>query len=402
MILRGTVQEHRTTRDAWAVVTFLLDDEPVVEEGDGGAAPAHFVAGAVVTCVGDRLGLAGPEEGLELVGDVEATRYGLQVRVREQTSTGISAAPQAQRWLERLDGVGPALARRIFERFGSSLVEVLSGESWAELCEVSGISPDKARVILESFQEIGQSGDLEQLQYLDGLGATRWEAAQVLKFAKARRLEPSELMRGRPYDLLDAKGLGWAKVDKLARFAGCPPDAPARVEAGTLHVLDEQVQEGSTMIRLGHLMRSSCEALGVGGELVHAAIIRCAGSGRLVLADEDGTTWVHPAALYRAERAIYKAATAGLAHEPAQKPTRDLKTAAAVRLELARIEAEAEAENEAQAIPEDLAPVDGLGAHAREGRQLPDLTDTLSALPPSATLNDLLDAAIAADPGGDW
>lgn len=314
MIVRGTLEGHNATREAWATGELSVDE---VEGGD-----AALVAGSLVTIVGDRLGLAEPGERLELEGELEKTeRWGYQFRIERQTSLGIRNAGEAARFLERLDGVGPKLAKAIGAALGEDLVAVLSGELERDLTDIDGVGVERARLILESFQRIGQSGDLEELQFLDGLGATRWMTGQVLKFAKRKKTTPRELLASAPYDLLEVKGLGWNKVDHLARVTGTPAEAPARLEAGSMVVLDEEVDRGSTMIRLGHLMRKSVEALGVEGGPIHDAIQRCAASGRVILSREGETVWVHPKALYRAERLIYKAATASR-----KQPTTEEKT----------------------------------------------------------------------------
>lgn len=332
MILRGTLEGHDRTRESWATGELSIDE---VEGAD-----SVLVAGQLVTLVGDRLGLVAAGERLEVEGDLERhARWGVQFRIERQVSLGIKDAGEAFRFLERLDGVGPKLARVLGDALGNDLVGVLSGEIERDLTAIDGIGPERARLILESFQAIGRSGDLEQLQYLDSLKCSRWMSNQILAYSRRRKTTPRELLASTPYDLLDVKGLGWAKVDHLARLSGTPAEAPARLEAGAMVVLDDQVDKGSTMIRLGHLMRASVEALGVEGELVEAAIRRCAASGRVILSreGESETVWVLPKALYRAERAIYKAATSAEPESPLSEAIRDL----AEEIETAKLEAAA-------------------------------------------------------------
>lgn len=309
--LTATVQEHRVTRESWGVARVLVVE--VLE----GRPPAGVSAGCELAAVGDRMGLAAPGERLELTGNWDRGKYGLQLRVLEQHSLGLHGAKDAARWLERLDGVGPALARALRKRFGEELPKVLAGEIEADLTEVSGISDAKAKLIRDSFAELAIAGDLESLRYLDSIRASRWEATQVLTWCAKRRKKPQEVLEGAPFDLMQIKGLGFKRVDRLARNAGCHPEAPARVEAATLHTLDEIVQQGSTMApfaggRGGGLTGQAAELLGIDKDLVRAAIRRLAAAGSVVLAQgERERTWVHPAALLRAERDIYRAAKGG-------------------------------------------------------------------------------------------
>lgn len=363
MIVRGTLEGHDFTREAWA------KGELSVDEVEG--AESAVVAGDLLDVVGDRLGLAAPGERLELEGELEVhPRFGRQLRIARQVSLGIRNAGEATRFLERLDGVGPKLAKALAQELGDDLVAVLSGEVERDLTTIDGIGPERARLILDSFQRVGASGDLEELQYLDGLGCTRWMTSQVLKFAKRRKTTPRELLAEAPYDLLEVKGLGWAKVDHLARVSGTPAEAPARLEAGAIVVLDAEVDKGSTMIRFGHLLRAGAEALGVEGELVEAAIRRCAASGRVVLSREGDSVWVHPRALYRAERLLYKAATA----EPPTTETNPMTNTNTQRDE----------------IEEAAGPSASVSLAAERSR--------------ADVLNELLDAAGSGDPtyGEDW
>lgn len=307
--LTATVQEHRTTRESWGVARVLVVE--VLE----GQAPAGVSAGCEVAAVGDRMGLAAPGERLELAGNWERTKWGLQLRVVEQVSLGLHGAKDAARWLERLDGVGPVLARELRKRFGEDLPAILSGELEGDLTEVRGISDEKARHIRDSFAELAIAGDLESLQYLDGIKASRWEATQILTWCAKRRQKPREVLEGEPFELMAIRGLGFKRVDRLARNAGCHPEAPARLEAATLHVLDELVQQGSTMAALfagrgGGLAGATLELLGLEDKQhVAGACRRLAAAGRVVLVqDERDRTQVHPADLLQAERAIYRAA----------------------------------------------------------------------------------------------
>lgn len=310
LTLRGTLQEHRSVRESWGVARFLV----LEVDGDSAACPSSFAPGNEADVVGDRIGLASAGERLELRGEVDDhPRFGLRFKVTEQRSQGIQSPHEASRWLERLDGVGPVKARALVSRFGADLVDILRGDKPGDLSEVHGVSEAAAKHILESFHALELSGDLESVRYLDGIGCSRWEANKVLEFCARQRppVKPRQVLEGRPYSLTDQKGLGFAKVDKLARAAGCSPHAPARVEAGVMHQLDEIVQGGSTMVILGRLAREAGEkVLNLPQEAVVDGVTRLAASGKVVLAaDERGKTWVHPAWLLRCEREIYRAAS---------------------------------------------------------------------------------------------
>ena len=309
VVVRCTLQEHRHSREAWAVGVVLIHEVESEEE-----LPRHVGPGLELDVVGDRLGMAAPGERLELRGSWDESQYGLQLKIREQLSQGIQEPQEACRWLERLDGVGPKLAQALWGHFGDRLLQVLSGEIEADLTVVHGVGLETEAHIRSSYEGLAISGDLESIRYLDGIGCSRNEATKILKWCAKKRRQPIKVLESAPYDLMQIHGLGWSRVDRIARKAGCPPSAPARVEAATLYVLGEIVREGSTMAALaggreGGLMGLAAAELGQERELVHQAIGRLASRGALVLAKDDrGRTWAHPSALLKAERAIYRSA----------------------------------------------------------------------------------------------
>lgn len=320
-----TLQEHRHAREAWAVATVLV----VEVLGDAGDTPAGVFAGVEVDAVGDRLGLAAPGERLELRGRWERSKWGVQLKVADQVSRGIQEAGDAARWLERLDGVGPKLARALHQHFGDRLPAILAGTEEADLTDVHGIGEETAAHIVASYAELAISGDLESLRYLDEIKATRWEASKIVQWCAKRRRRPVEVLQGAPFDIMGVKGLGFKKVDRLARAAGCAATAPARIEAATVHQLDEITKRGSTMARLsggrgGGLVAEVLDLLGLGErQLVRDAVQRLATGGRVIVAKgDDGKTWVHPAPLLKAERLIHRAATGKPLGGP--KPTKNI------------------------------------------------------------------------------
>lgn len=308
--LTATLQDHRATREAWGAGTILIHSA----EGD---LPFGAAVGAEVSASGGNLGLAAPGERLELRGEWENGRYGLQFKIQEQGSQGVANPTDAARWLTRLDGVGPKRARALAQHFGDRLVAVLSGEEESDLTAVPGIGAAAADHIRESFAGLAIAGDLETVRYLDGIGASRYEVTKIIAWCSRTRAKPREVLEEAPYSLMAIKGLGFARVDRISKAAGCPAEAPARLEAAAVHVLGQIVQQGSTMVRLrggrgGGLVGETATLLGLGKEPVGAAVRRLAGSGEVVLADDErGQTWVHPAELLQAEREIYRAALGG-------------------------------------------------------------------------------------------
>lgn len=300
--LVATLLDHKASRESWAVARLRVIEAP---EGSGARRQQ------VVTAVGPRLGLAAPGEDLRLVGEWDESPYGLQFKVDSQASLGVRSSATAHRWLERLDGVGPVMARRIYERFGEGVIEVLRtppGQGCPDpLMGVRGISATLAATIRESWDELQAAGSPEDLAYLEGeLGLTRWETNNVLRHAQKLRMTPRDLLEGNPYRLMEVRGFGFKRADVVARKAGCPAHAPARLEAAAVHAVSEACED-DTMIPLGRLVSETSDLTGVEGGPILDAICRLAANDKLIVQkDERGVRWAHPVPLYQAERTAWR------------------------------------------------------------------------------------------------
>lgn len=310
--IKATIKSHKATKDSWGVAWADLEDP-------GADPPSGVGAGSDVQVVGGQIALAAPGETLQLEGEWEhSARWGLRFQVQVQISQGVTSPEGLRRWLERLDGVGPKLAEALWKAHGEGLVAVLKGEVEADLTLVSGIGADREKLIRESFLELEAGGDLETIQFLERIGASRWEQGKIAGFCKAGKLDARHLLETAPYKLTTVKGLGFLRVDKLARHAGVSREAPGRIEAGTRHMLGDLVQAGSTAIRLGRLARQAAgDLLGVDSTLVMDAIRRLEASGDVVIErDDQGVSWVHPRELIEAERVIFAAAVGAEGRAP--------------------------------------------------------------------------------------
>ena len=306
----ATILRHRSVRESWAAVT--LD----VSEGCAG-----LPAGSTVSASGALLANAAAGEKLELHGELDHhPHWGRQFRVSGWSSLGITTVIDAARWLERLDGVGPKKALAIhshFLRLGRDILTVLRETQEGEdpLVDVDGIGPRLASVIRDSWDHVGSQCDPETLQFLDGIGCSRWEATNILEHAGELGMTAVELLETSPYSLTDRKGLGFLRVDRIALRAGIDRHSPARVQAAVTYQLDQLIRAtGSTYAGMRDLLAGSqrfgqagvCEMIGVQAPLVLAAIDRLEAAGSLVVAQSESGRRVHPLDLLRAERDVYR------------------------------------------------------------------------------------------------
>jgi len=261
--------------------------------------------GEVVTVVG---GLVGVPAGasLRLVGRFETNaRFGAQFRVAHYTEVAPATLEGLRRYLGSglIKGIGPELASRIVDRFGIETLEILDRDP-VRIGEVPGIGQSRARAVRDAWT--AQRAVREVMVFLQGYGVSPAFAARIYK-----RYGPASIARVRenPYRLaFDVWGIGFLSADKLAAALGVARDAPARLEAGVRHTLDEESGNGHVFVARARLAQRAAALLDQPEADVGAAIDRLARAGEVAIdatvVDDGGDPAVYETQLYKAEAAL--------------------------------------------------------------------------------------------------
>ena len=285
----------------------------VFSGGDGAFTVARLKLerdGEVITVVG---GLVGVPAGasLRLVGRFETTaRFGAQFRIEHYTEVAPATLEGLRRYLGSglIKGIGPELASRIVDRFGIETLEILDRDP-TRIGEVAGIGQSRARAVRDAWA--AQRQVREVMVFLQGYGVSPAFAARIYKRYGAASIAR---VRENPYRLaFDVWGIGFLSADKLAAALGVAPDAPARLEAGVRHVLDDESGNGHVFVPRARLCQKASSLLEQPEEGVAAAIDRLARAGEVAIdatvVDDSKDPAVYETLLYRAETAL----AAGLA-----------------------------------------------------------------------------------------
>lgn len=299
----------------------------VYRDSDKGFTVARIetAGGELVTAVG-ALGELPEGTSLAIEGQwIDDRRFGRQLRVRswkEQTPTTIAGI---ERYLaDTLHGVGPSTARRIVEKFGVTTFQVLL-ETPLRLAEIPGIGSTKATSIANEFRERAQHRHV--MSFLMGHGVTASLAARIVKRYGA---EAEKIVRTNPYKLAtDVWGIGFRTADAIADKLGIARDAPARLQAGLIHVLREQVEDGHTHVPEEVLLDRGAEILGVARDKLGPELDVLEGSDlveREVLGDRGRTAALAEVTRLEIEAA---AAFAALCSTPARNVALDVDRAVA-------------------------------------------------------------------------
>jgi exodeoxyribonuclease V alpha subunit len=235
----------------------------VFRSDDTGFTVARFtVPGAAepATVVGNLIGV---HEGtpLRLRGRwVEDRKWGRQFKLETYQTRTPETAIGIERFLGSgvIPGVGPEIARRLVARFGLETLHVIERQP-ERLAEVEGVGPVRASRIAAAFVEQRHVQDV--MVFLQGHGVSPAFAARIFK---KYGNEAIAKIRENPYRLaVEVWGIGFKTADAIAGKLGIARDDPKRLEAGLVHALGEQVEDGHTHVPVEALLAAGAELLGV-------------------------------------------------------------------------------------------------------------------------------------------
>jgi exodeoxyribonuclease V alpha subunit len=254
----------------WAVARVQVD-------GKG----ARVIAGeAEITAVGPLSGMA-PGTLLRLRGTWERhPKYGRQLRI-----AGIPQlrTPETLNGMRRylgsgvIPGIGPGLADRIVQRFGMETLDVIQSTP-GRLQEVPGIGAGRAEKIAAAWK--AQHDLHEVMVFLRGYGISGAYAARIYRRYGSRTIA---VVQENPYRLaIDIWGIGFKTADTIARNLGMERTAPARLEAGLIHVLGKLAEDGHVHAPEAVLVEQAAAVLEVDPELLPEALHRLDASSLIV------------------------------------------------------------------------------------------------------------------------
>ncbi|MCK9377997.1 MAG: ATP-dependent RecD-like DNA helicase [Syntrophobacterales bacterium] len=177
-----------------------------------------------------------------------------------------------------IKGIGPELAQRLVAHFGAETLTVIDDHP-ERLTEVSGIGAKRVEQIRGDWQT--QKAARQVLVALQGLGVGMSQATKIYQQYGDQAVE---VVTTNPYRLaLDVHGLGFLTADRLAARLNLDPQAPARLAAGLLHILDTMSGEGHVYVPEALLLDRTEELLQVPRPPLLKALEEQAREGRVVL-----------------------------------------------------------------------------------------------------------------------
>jgi len=236
----------------------------------------------LVTAVGNLMAPT-PGEILKMKGVwSNHPKYGEQFRVTTYETAVPASVYGIRKYLGSglIKGVGPVIAERIVNRFGEETLDVIETEV-ENLTAVEGIGKKRISMIKKAWAE--QKEIREVMLFLQSHGVSSAYAAKIFK---AYGAEAIALVKENPYRLAtDIYGIGFITADRIAGKLGIEKDAPVRIQAGALYVLNQLADEGHVYYPYEPLLDKCGEILEAGKDLVAEAVAALSMEKAVVIED---------------------------------------------------------------------------------------------------------------------
>lgn len=199
---------------------------------------------------------------------VRHPRFGMQFKAEAFVESRPENAEEIRDYLASgsVEGIGPQLAQRITDRFGSRTLEIMD-ENMEALLDVPGIGPKKLEQIRKSYEE-GTA--------LRTLTLTLQAASVPVRFAasflKTYGEEAEHILKNEPYRAVsEIPGFSFQMADRIALAEGLSPGSEERILGGLFYVLSQYASEGHCCVPADALYFQTAQTLGLAQELVESA-----------------------------------------------------------------------------------------------------------------------------------
>lgn len=210
-----------------------------------------------------------------------------------------------------IDGIGPAYARRLIQKFGASVFDVIENYS-ARLEEVDGIGRKRRQEIRESWIRQKAIHNIMLFLHEHGIGTAR-----ALRIYKTYGEEALAVLRSNPYRLAaDIHGIGFRTADDIAGKVGVSREAPERTRAGILYALESAAGNGHCCLPREMLVQQAAELLGANPAAVETEVNHLCAARELERHDLEGGPFVYLPYLRAAEKSIAGRISELVAHPP--------------------------------------------------------------------------------------
>lgn len=233
------------------------------------------------------------------------TKFGRQFNAAECTKKLPEDVNGIQKYLGSglIKGIGPKFAEKLVAAFGARTLEIIDKEPH-RLSRVEGVGPKRIETITQAWQD--QKEISRVMVYLQGKGVSTGFAVKIYKTYGQQSIEKIEQ---NPYQLSeDIWGIGFKTADELALKIGLDRHSIARMRAGILHGITEQIGNGHVYAELDDLKVLVTELLELEADrapaLIKQAMTDLYNQGKIKLLTHNGKHYITLPTYYWAEKGI--------------------------------------------------------------------------------------------------
>ncbi len=245
-------------------------EDIIYRNADSGFAVINLGVSDELVCVVGSLATVEVGEELQVMGKYTShPTYGYQFKAEAFDRKLPATAGAIMRYLASgaVKGIGPALARRIVDRFGDETLEKIE-EDPSCLSQVKGISPKKAEALAEEFKHV--FGVRRVMLFLAKFSVSPSAAVKVWKLWGP---ESVRLVTQNPYLLCEETiGLSFETADAIADFYEMDKADENRIGAAIRYVLSGNLMNGHTCLPYKKLLQASEMLLGVEAEAIDSGL----------------------------------------------------------------------------------------------------------------------------------
>ena len=239
---------------------------------------------------------------LEIEGEwVKHPKFGQQFKATTYKTVAPTEISGIEKFLASgaINGIGPAMAKKIVAEFGEKTLEVIA-KSPNELLKIPGIGKKTAEKISTSYLE--QSELTEIMVWLENHGISNTYAGKI--FAKYGSFA-IDIMEKDIYRLSqDIEGIGFLTADKLAFNLGIQRDDKRRIISGIDYALMQLCNNGHCCIPEMALVDKTAKILQVNNQIIFTILKERIDNGSLNTEVVGGETLIYPPYLYYAEKKV--------------------------------------------------------------------------------------------------
>ena len=213
-----------------------------------------------------------------------------------------TSAPTSREGIEKylasglIKGIGPVYAKKLVEKFGEAVFEIIDRES-VRLEQVRGIGSERRRTIRTAWAEQKIVREIMVFLHSNGVSTSR-----AVRIYKTYGDEAVEKVRANPYLLArDISGIGFKTADQIARKLGIPEDSILRARAGLSHALSDAGGNGHCALPEELLLKNAAGLLEMDSLILQRALSEMLDEGELARDDITGEDLIFLPSIQRAE-----------------------------------------------------------------------------------------------------